>query len=461
MALVMPWFELLAGLALILGIWTRTSAALVGALLLVFVAAISANLLRGNAIDCGCFDVASAGKSVAERFADMRLGRRPRRRDARDGRPDPLGDGAEAVREPVSPLVALARGHFPGRDVCNATPRTAPGRGASRPGLVVPRRAGRGADLLPRFPDRVRRRPRRGDGPRRLGLRSGRPDGSPPPVERRGARRTKRRRLVRPRKRSSRRGTVAVGDFDGDGILDAVSVQISGAASSVVISPGRRGRRLPGRVVLPGGGRAVRSRCRRFRRRWKARPRGVDGGPDVWLYRGDGHGGFGAPYVLRTSASAVSRLYTLDVDEDGRSELLASGTEGFANEVFSTYTLGSGGSFRETAGPEAGGSQCPFDVAIGDVDGDGHAERSRSTAMSAAASTASSRSSRDPGAASTPGRRRPPSGVRSSPTSTATAAPTSPRSGARSTASRRGSRFSSATAPEASLLRSSFRFRRA
>ena len=72
MALVLPWFELMAGIALILGIWTRTSAALVGALLGVFVVAISVNLARGNAIDCGCFDVSAAGKSVAERLADMR-----------------------------------------------------------------------------------------------------------------------------------------------------------------------------------------------------------------------------------------------------------------------------------------------------------------------------------------------------------------------------------------------------
>ncbi len=72
MALAMPWVELLAGLALILGIWTRTSAALVGALLLVFVLAISINLARGNAIDCGCFDLSVAGRSVAERLADMR-----------------------------------------------------------------------------------------------------------------------------------------------------------------------------------------------------------------------------------------------------------------------------------------------------------------------------------------------------------------------------------------------------
>jgi putative oxidoreductase len=73
MALAMPWLELLAGLALILGIWARTSAALVGALLLVFVAAISLNLARGNAIDCGCFDVSAANKTVPERLADMRL----------------------------------------------------------------------------------------------------------------------------------------------------------------------------------------------------------------------------------------------------------------------------------------------------------------------------------------------------------------------------------------------------
>ncbi|MEO8585566.1 MAG: MauE/DoxX family redox-associated membrane protein [Acidobacteriota bacterium] len=72
-ALVMPWVELLAGLALILGIWTRASAALVGALLLAFIAAISLNLARGNAIDCGCFDVSAANRTVDERLADMRL----------------------------------------------------------------------------------------------------------------------------------------------------------------------------------------------------------------------------------------------------------------------------------------------------------------------------------------------------------------------------------------------------
>jgi uncharacterized membrane protein YphA (DoxX/SURF4 family) len=59
------------GIALICGIWRRTAAWLVGALLVVFIVAISVNLLRGNAIDCGCFDVGEAGKSVAEKFHDM------------------------------------------------------------------------------------------------------------------------------------------------------------------------------------------------------------------------------------------------------------------------------------------------------------------------------------------------------------------------------------------------------
>ena len=73
MALVMPWIELLCGLALILGIWKGTARTIIAALLLTFILAISINLLRGNAIDCGCFDVSAAGKTTDERLADMRL----------------------------------------------------------------------------------------------------------------------------------------------------------------------------------------------------------------------------------------------------------------------------------------------------------------------------------------------------------------------------------------------------
>jgi uncharacterized membrane protein YphA (DoxX/SURF4 family) len=73
MALLMPWVELLCGLALILGIWKGTARTIIAALLLTFIIAISINLLRGNAIDCGCFDVSAANKTTEERFADMRF----------------------------------------------------------------------------------------------------------------------------------------------------------------------------------------------------------------------------------------------------------------------------------------------------------------------------------------------------------------------------------------------------
>ena len=72
-ALTMPWVELLAGLCLILGIWTRAARTIVAVLLIVFMIAIAFNLFRGNAIDCGCFDVSAAGKTHEERIQDMWL----------------------------------------------------------------------------------------------------------------------------------------------------------------------------------------------------------------------------------------------------------------------------------------------------------------------------------------------------------------------------------------------------
>lgn len=72
-ALIMPWVELLAGLALILGVWTRGARSLIAAMLVAFIIAIAINLARNNAIDCGCFDVSAAGKSHEERLADMRF----------------------------------------------------------------------------------------------------------------------------------------------------------------------------------------------------------------------------------------------------------------------------------------------------------------------------------------------------------------------------------------------------
>lgn len=70
-SLVMPWLELLTGLCLILGICTRPARWLITAMLVAFIVAISINLFRANAIDCGCFDVSAAGKTYDEKIRDM------------------------------------------------------------------------------------------------------------------------------------------------------------------------------------------------------------------------------------------------------------------------------------------------------------------------------------------------------------------------------------------------------
>ena len=72
-ALVMPWVELLAGLALLLGVWKSAARYVVGILLAVFIIAISINLARNNAIDCGCFNVADRGKTHEQRMFDMKV----------------------------------------------------------------------------------------------------------------------------------------------------------------------------------------------------------------------------------------------------------------------------------------------------------------------------------------------------------------------------------------------------
>lgn len=70
-ALIMPWVELLAGLALILGVWVRPARWIVGTMLVMFIIAIAINLARDNAIDCGCFDVSAANLTHEERIRDM------------------------------------------------------------------------------------------------------------------------------------------------------------------------------------------------------------------------------------------------------------------------------------------------------------------------------------------------------------------------------------------------------
>jgi len=72
LALVMPWIELVVGILLIVGVWRREAALVAVLLLLVFLVAIGWNLARGHPIDCGCFDVRSAGKTPEQMLSDMK-----------------------------------------------------------------------------------------------------------------------------------------------------------------------------------------------------------------------------------------------------------------------------------------------------------------------------------------------------------------------------------------------------
>lgn len=54
-AITMPWIELAAGFMLIFGISVKENAAIINAMLLVFIIAIGISLIRGLDIDCGCY----------------------------------------------------------------------------------------------------------------------------------------------------------------------------------------------------------------------------------------------------------------------------------------------------------------------------------------------------------------------------------------------------------------------
>jgi uncharacterized membrane protein YphA (DoxX/SURF4 family) len=67
MALTLPWLEIICGVLIIVGVFTRGSALLIGFMLLVFIIAISFALLRGLDISCGCFS--SGGENTGHGIA--------------------------------------------------------------------------------------------------------------------------------------------------------------------------------------------------------------------------------------------------------------------------------------------------------------------------------------------------------------------------------------------------------
>ncbi len=70
LAIIVPFVELFAGIALIAGPYQRSALLLINLMLLFFIVIIGINLLRGYEFDCGCFSfgepghASSAGKLV-------------------------------------------------------------------------------------------------------------------------------------------------------------------------------------------------------------------------------------------------------------------------------------------------------------------------------------------------------------------------------------------------------------
>lgn len=61
-AVTLPWIELVAAVALLVGVQRRAAALLVAALMVVFTVAVGLALARGLDIECGCFGTADASR---------------------------------------------------------------------------------------------------------------------------------------------------------------------------------------------------------------------------------------------------------------------------------------------------------------------------------------------------------------------------------------------------------------
>ena len=71
-ALLLPGVELVAGLALVVGLWPRAASLVCVAMLAMFMAALGLALAAGNPVICSCFDLAAANLTDAQKLAQMR-----------------------------------------------------------------------------------------------------------------------------------------------------------------------------------------------------------------------------------------------------------------------------------------------------------------------------------------------------------------------------------------------------
>jgi len=75
MAVIMPWLELICGVSVILGLYKEGGLLILNILMVVFMIAITVNIIRGVDLECGCFTVSSKarGSALSLLFRDLGL----------------------------------------------------------------------------------------------------------------------------------------------------------------------------------------------------------------------------------------------------------------------------------------------------------------------------------------------------------------------------------------------------
>ena len=71
-AIVLPFVELVSGLALIAGIYPRSAALIINTMLLAFIIVLSINMVRGHEFDCGCFSSSKIGYTTSVKLSLLR-----------------------------------------------------------------------------------------------------------------------------------------------------------------------------------------------------------------------------------------------------------------------------------------------------------------------------------------------------------------------------------------------------
>ena len=71
-AIVIPFLELVTGIALIIGFYPRSAAIIINGLLLAFITVLAINLIRGHEFDCGCFSASQTGYTSSPKVTLVR-----------------------------------------------------------------------------------------------------------------------------------------------------------------------------------------------------------------------------------------------------------------------------------------------------------------------------------------------------------------------------------------------------